>query len=287
MASVVLATCAALPDGDEDGATLLAALTAAGVDARWQAWTDDRADWSADLCVIRSTWDYTLDREAYLRWVAAVPRLVNPARVVGWNSDKIYLRDLAAVGVPVVPTSWAAPGEVADLPSGSEFVVKPSVGAGSRGAGRFAAAEVEAALLHVTALHEAGRTVLVQPYLSGVDTAGETALVYFDGVFSHAIGKGAMLPEGSVHAHDARVLYVEERISARTPTAQELAVGSLVMNLLRDRFGGDLLYARVDLLPGADGPVLVELELTEPSLFLGYADGAADRFATAIARRLR
>jgi glutathione synthase/RimK-type ligase-like ATP-grasp enzyme len=286
VATVSLATCAALPDGDEDGISLLRALTALGVTARWQAWTDTHADWSADLTVIRSTWDYTLDRERFLRWVASVPRPANPAPVVIWNSDKTYLRDLARHGVPIVPTVWAAPGEAAELPAVGEFVVKPSVGAGSRGAGRFAATDAEAARWHVRTLHEAGRTVLVQPYLADVDTAGETALIYFDGSFSHAIGKAAMLPEGVVHAVEARVLFVEERISARTATAAELAIGARVVHVLRDRFGGDLLYARVDLLPGVDGPALVELELTEPSLFLGYDEGAADRFAAAIARRL-
>jgi len=49
-----------------------------------------------------------------------------------------------------------------------------------------------------------------------------------------------------------------------------------------------LLYARVDVIPGPDGePVLVELELTEPSVFMEYAPSAAERFADAIAARAR
>ncbi len=41
------------------------------------------------------------------------------------------------------------------------------------------------------------------------------------------------------------------------------------------------------MIPGPHGaPRLIELELTEPSLFLGYAPGAADRLAGAIADRL-
>jgi len=112
-------------------------------------------------------------------------------------------------------------------------------------------------------------------------------LIYVDGVFSHAVRKGAMLPEGVAHPVDGHDLYVEERITPATPTDAELRVGDHAIAFVADRFGGPLLYARVDLLPSAAGPVVVELELTEPSLFLGYALGAADRFAAAIARRVR
>ena len=283
--TVVIATCAELPAGDEDGDALVAALADRGVAARWQVWNDPAASWADDLVVVRSTWDYTSDRDGFVAWARSMPRLANPAEVIAWNSDKTYLRDLAEAGVPVVSTTFFAPGETARLPLAGEFVVKPSVGAGSMGAGRFAADAADAARAHVTSLHDAGRTVLVQPYVTDVDTVGETALVYLDGVFSHAIGKGAMLPAGMVHPADGYRLYVEERIEAREASAAELAVGDQVMRLLRAWFGADLLYARVDLLPTPAGPLLIELELTEPSLFLSYDAKAADRLAEAIAVR--
>lgn len=282
----ILATCAELPAGDEDAELLNAALAEAGVLARWQVWTDAAADWSGDITVIRSTWDYTPVRERFVEWARGIDPIANPASVVEWNSDKTYLRNLATAGLPVVPTVWAAPGEVVDLPVDGEYVVKPSVGAGSRGAGRFAPDRADDARAHVSHLHDAGRIVLVQPYLADVDAIGETALVYVDGIFSHAVRKGAMLPAGVTHSVDSHELYVEERIAPHVATADELAVGDQAMQVVRDRFGADLLYARVDLLPSPDGPLLIELELTEPSLFLGYADGAAERFAAAIAARV-
>jgi hypothetical protein len=283
---VLLATCAALPSGDEDADVLVAALAGLGVDARWSVWTDPAVDWSSGLVVLRSTWDYTADRDAFLAWVGGLSRVANEAAVVRWNSDKVYLRDLAAAGVPTVPTNFAAPGETMTL-FGQEVVVKPSVGAGSRGAGRFTPERAEAAHRHAADLHSAGRTVLVQPYLDAVDTAGETSLIYLDGQFSHAIGKGAMLPEGVAHPVQGWELYVEERIEARVAAPEELAVGARVLGFIRDRFGADLLYTRVDLLPSPSGPVLVELELTEPSLFLqhGIGEHPAQAFATAIAAR--
>jgi len=205
---------------------------------------------------------------------------------VEWNSDKTYLADLAAAGVPVVPTAIAAPGQ--DLaPAAVEVVVKPSVGAGSRGVGRFTPDRFREAQEHAAELHAAGRTVLVQPYLADVDHAGEAALVYFDGRFSHAVTKGAMIPAGVTHSVHGDALYIEENIQPRVPRDAELAVGDAALHYIRGRFGADQLYTRVDLLPGPYGPVLVELELVEPSLFLhDEPEGrAAIRFAEAIRGR--
>jgi hypothetical protein len=289
MAAVLLATCTALPDGDEDGELLVRALAERGVAARWAVWTDPAVDWSSGLVVVRSTWDYTSDRNAFLAWVDGLPRVANAADVLHWNTDKVYLRDLAEAGVPTVATTFAAPGEQARfLEDVAEFVVKPSVGAGSRGVGRFTHDRTAEARRHAEQLHAAGRTVLIQPYLEAVDTAGETALIYLDGRFSHAVRKGPMLPDGIAHPVHGWELYIEERIEPRVPAPAELEVGAAVLAAVRDRFGADQLYTRVDLLPAPDGPVLVELELTEPSLFLQYGSGTdepAATFASAIAAR--
>ena len=281
---VVLVTCADLPEGEEDAAELVAALARQGIEAGWQVWTDPDAAWTGALTVLRSTWDYANVREDFLAWARSVPRLVNRYDLVEWNTDKTYLLELEAAGLPIVPTRCFAPGELVELPAG-EVVLKPAVGAGSRGAGRFTADRVQDARAHAAALQAAGRTVVVQPYLDGVATVGETALIYFDGVFSHAITKGTMLPDGVTHPIDGWELYVEERITPAAATAAQLAVGAQAIEFLAQR--GDVpLYTRVDLLPSADGPLLGELEVTEPSLFLLHAEGAADRFATAIAARV-
>lgn len=291
MSAVLLATCAALPDGDEDAVVLDAALARLGVPARWAAWTDPQVNWDEALVVLRSTWDYTTDRPAFLRWVKRLPRVANDAAVVAWNTDKVYLRELAASGVPTVATMFAEPGQQVVLPAFGEFILKPSVGAGSRGAGRFTPHRADAARRHATMLHDAGRVVLVQPYLAEVDSVGETSLIYVDGRFSHAIRKSALLPEGIAHPVHGWNLNVEYRIEARPPSSAELEVGAAALAAIRDRFGADQLYTRVDLLPSADGPVVVELELTEPSLSLlhgssnGDAGTPADRFAAAIAAR--
>nr|MDQ2839413.1 hypothetical protein [Actinomycetota bacterium] len=156
------------------------------------------------------------------------------------------------------------------------------------GAGRFdadLAGTADLADAHLQALHQAGRTAMIQPYLSGVDTAGETALIFLDGQFSHSVCKSAMLPPDSRHPVAGGDLYVAETITARQPSAAELAVADQVLTQLTGGLSEPLLYARIDLLPSPDGPLVVEAELTEPSLFLSYAEGAASRLAEAISAR--
>jgi len=288
---VALVTCAEVPELEEDDRLVFGPLAALGVRAEPVTWDAPGVDW-ADyrLVVLRSPWDYATRRDEFVAWAATVPALANPTDIVEWNTDKRYLEALAASGVPTVPTTWVRPDEGWEPPVGGEYVIKPAVGAGSVDTGRYDCADEEhrrLAAAHVGRLSAAGRVTMVQPYLADVDTAGETALMFFagpDGLgFSHAIRKGPMLtgPDYGVEG-----LYRAEKITARTPSDAERAVAERVLAAVPG--GADrLLYARVDLIPGPDGsPVLVELELTEPSLFLGYAEGAAERLARAIALRL-
>ncbi|MFI6237921.1 RimK family alpha-L-glutamate ligase [Micromonospora sp. NPDC050784] len=289
---VALVTCADLADLDPDDRLVLAPLAARGVAVQTVIWDDPDVDWSSyDLVVLRSPWDYALRRDEFVSWASTVPALVNPAEVVRWNTDKRYLAELSAAGVPTVPTSWIEPGESWQLPAETgEYVLKPAVSAGSQDTGRYDLADPEhrdLATAHARRLSGAGRVTMVQPYLRAVDTEGETALLFLAGpeglAFSHAIRKGPML-SGPDLGPDG--LYKAEEITPRTARPEQLAVAEQTLATVP---GGtrQLLYARVDLIPGPDGePVLVELELTEPSLFIGYADGAPDRLATAITTHL-
>jgi hypothetical protein len=132
-------------------------------------------------------------------------------------------------------------------------------------------------------LLEKGRTVMVQRYVESVDVEGEVGLLYIDGRFSHAIHKAATLVRPG--AAEGRV-FAPERITAAEPEPGQLSAADAVLDALPWP-RGDLLYARVDLVRGENGESrLLEVELTEPSLYLRCGDGAADRFAAAIARRL-
>ena len=285
MPKLALATAIASFALDEDLPPLMAACAEAGIDATPLAWDDPTVSWARfDAVLLRSTWDYMDRREEFLAWcarVAAIVPLWNAPDVVRWNTDKRYLAELARAGVPVIPSHFLAPGDDPNaLPALDEFVVKPTIGAGSRDCRRYVAAERDLATAHAAALLEQGKHVLVQPYQLAVDEHGETALLFFGGEFSHAIRKAPLLQR---HAEPTRALFAPERIGARTPSAAELDVARRVLAALPF---GPLPYARVDLLPSADGPQLLELELTEPSLFLAYGPGAADRFVAVLQRML-
>jgi hypothetical protein len=266
---------------DPDLPLLVDALGAEGVTADVVRWDDASADWDAyRLSVIRSTWDYAWRLPEFLAWAGRVPRLRNAADVVRWNTDKTYLRDLERAGLPVVPTVWN-PAAEADLPEATEWVVKPSVSAGSRDTARWS--DADDALAHVAALVAAGRTAMVQPYLRSVDAVGETALLFLGGHFSHAVRKGPLLAagEGIRQDRDSR-----GDLRAAEGTAEQLRVAREVHDALPALVAGaaDLLYARIDLVADASGRIAVlEVELTEPSLFLPQAPGAAARLARAIA----
>jgi glutathione synthase/RimK-type ligase-like ATP-grasp enzyme len=282
--AVALATCAALPAGDEDAPLLTAALSERGVAAASAVWDDDAVDWRRfDLVVPRSTWDYAERRDAFLAWASRLPRVENPVDVLRWNSDKRYLGELAASGVPLVPTSVLAPGDPFAAPA-APFVVKPAVSAGARGAAAYAPGDEHRAAAHVSALHAEGRSALVQPFFEAIHREGETGLVYLGGSYSHAFGKAGILEPGRPPTGG---LYAPETIDARTASPDERAVAEAAL-AAAPFAASELLYARVDVVPGPGGePVVLELELTEPSLYLAYEPGAAARFADAITARLR
>ena len=286
MRTIALVTTTAARDLDEDLPPLAAALTARGFAVETPSWDDASVEWSRfALALLRSTWDYTERLDEFLDWARATARrtrLLNPTELIAWNTDKRYLATLERSGVPIIPSAFFAPGEPARLPDSGEFVVKPSVGAGSRGAKRFGATDRDAALAHTRALQAAGFMALVQPYLASVDANGETALLYFDGQFSHAVRKGPLLTLGG---SEVEGLFAPETITPRVAQPDELEVGRRAVAAIP---GGAPLYARVDLIRDEVGmPRVLELELTEPSMFFMQASGSAERFAAAIAARLQ
>ena len=302
-ARLALATCAQLPELDADDLPLREALHARGVPTDVVVWDDPTVDWSAYThVVIRSTWDYTDRATQFSDWTRRVERtstLLNPADVVAWNIDKTYLRDLEQRGIPIVPTIWLDPERNLDaraihtrFPAFGDFVIKPTVSAGSRDTGRYDAGVTPSrslAITHAKNLLAVGRRVMLQRYLTQVDTQGESALVYVDGEFSHAVRKEPLL-EGPYRAGETEgVMFRERVLAAGDPTERERAVGDLVVAELGKVFAdrGPLLYTRVDLIPDDEGqPVVLEVELAEPALFFEPHPGAVERFADAVVARL-
>ena len=291
MPEVAFVTCARLPDLDADDRMVVEPLRSLGCNVTAAVWDDPRIDWNRfDVSVLRSTWDYTDRRDAFVRWAQSVPRLLNPAHVVEWNTDKRYLEDLAQAGVPVVPTSWISEAAEAELPERGEYVLKPSVGAGSLDADRFdlaAAGERARAAEHVNRLLASGHTVMIQPFAAAIETSGETGVILVEGEFSHAIRKGPML--GPAARNDVDGLYKEETIEPSDASSGELELARSALTAAARilELNEPLLYARIDMVPGDDGrPMLMELELTEPSLFMATTPGSEVGFASAVANRV-
>jgi hypothetical protein len=236
--------------------------------------------------VIRSAWDYTTRAGEFLAWCAAVGprRLRNAPDLVAFNADKRYLAELP---VPTVPTAFVGPTE--PMPSlEGEIVVKPNISAGARDTGRFGAAAHDEARALIVRIQASGRVALVQPYLASVDLRGETALVFLAGELSHVLRKRAVLDRDEVaplaegqHA-PALAMLREDLVGPGVADDPERALAGRVLSEISKRFGVPL-YARVDLVWGADGePLLLELEAIEPLLYLTGSPGAAQRLADAV-----
>lgn len=281
---IALITYEGLPELTEDDRRLLEPLRARGLRPHAVVWDDPRVDWERfRLGVVRSLWDYFLKPAAFLAWLERVaPRveLLNPPEVLRWNSHKAYLLEMAEQGLPVTPTVLCPRAERASLEAlvaargWDTVVVKPAVSGGGRLTRRFARARLaDEGQAHLESVLAEG-DALVQPFLPALHEGGERSYLFFDGVFSHAVDRpatmeapGGVAPDGVPMVPRAAEVALSARVVAATPRPT--------------------LYARVDVATGPDGaPLLQELEVIEPRLFLGASASAAERLAEAIARHV-
>ncbi len=278
---VALVSCVTLPEPDPDEQPLLDALAAAGLKAQVLAWDDPGVDWSrAQVAVLRSSWNYPWMVDEFLNWAtttSAVTDLWNPLELVRWNLHKRYLVELERHGVPVTPTVVVERGakhslaSVLDGRDWAEAVVKPAVSAGSFRTMKVDRASRDAGESHFRSL-VAERDALIQPYLNSVEEYGERALVWIDGELTHSVRK------------QPRFAGQDESVSEAMPiTDAERRLARLAVEVI----DGTPLYARIDAAPGPDGnPIVMELEMIEPSLFFPQCPAALDRFVTGIRDRL-
>ena len=299
MPRIAIATAIAAAGMDDDLVPLRAACLAAGIDAWVLAWDDATVGWARfDAVLVRSTWDYTERLDEFLGWCARVQadtELLNPLALLRWSTDKHYLDDLAAMGIPTVPGVFVEP-DADPLPAlqsflarypDPEYVVKPAISAGARDTQRYARLQEFAAGNHVARLLDAGRSVMLQPYLDKVDTEGESGLVYIGGQFSHAIRKAPRLLPGNLAGSEA---IAAETVTCHEPATDELALAEATMAAIsrHPALGhAEPIYARIDLIRDAGGgPCVLELELVEPSLFLPLVPAASGRLAAAVLAHL-
>lgn len=279
---IAFATCHQFSAGAADDAALIAELERRGHTVLQRVWNRDGFD-DVDLILLRSCWDYHQDVTGFRSWLeriaASGTRVLNPATTALWNLDKSYLEQLAQRGVQIPTTAWIPRGSstaLADVLAQHGLdaaVVKPVVsmsGWETWRTGRVDAARDEARFRQLVEQ----RDVMVQTFASAVLEQGELSLVYFGGRFSHAIRKLPRHGEFRIHAEHGgnaspyqppeAILAEAERIVRATPSWESL------------------LYARVDLVPSTEGPLLMELELIDPELFFRFDPAAAARLVDAL-----
>ena len=272
---------------------LLDKLRERGAEVAYVPWTDDEADWdSPDLVVARSPWDYAQRHAEFVEWVRRVGApLENAPALIEWNSDKRYLGDLAADGVPVVETTYVGRGD--QVPAiDSEVVVKPAVSGGARDTGRFGPASAEAGRALIERICDRGGTAMVQPFVATVETSGETAVVTIAGEVSHVLRKAPVLrPDEVAPVREdglgvAEAMYDPGLVVAGDADSDEIELAGRTLGAVRRRFSTTPLIARIDMLRDPSGrPVVLELEAIEPNLYFDHAPEAADRLADAIIAR--
>jgi glutathione synthase/RimK-type ligase-like ATP-grasp enzyme len=276
---LAIATAAAYPNATPDDAGLIRHLRDLGLDAVFEIWNDDTVDWTAyDAVLIRTIWDYHKHYAAYLAWLDLLDRLsvpaVNDTALQRWNSDKRYLLDLAERGVDVVPTQVAARNELEDVlisMNGRDVVVKPTVSATAWRAVRGTVGDAEFAAA-VADLPDGD--YLVQPFMPEIADAGEWSLLFFDGIYSHAVIKRPAAGDYRVQ-DDFGGTTTAEPPSGAVVAAAEKALAAVPVGHA---------YARVDGVVSNGAFLLMEVELIEPFLFLDTHPGAAEHFASTIAR---
>ncbi len=269
---------------DPDAAPLQAALAALGASSRLVSWDDPTVEWASfSQIVLSSTWDSVDRPRDYLAWARnaeAVSTLVNPVAVIEWNLDKIHQRDLAAAGVPTVPTTWVASDDLWESPPEFEHVVKPSISGGGRDTARYAAGD-PAGVAHVERLQRAGQTVMVQEYQFAIDEEDETDLVFIAGAFSHAVAKKPLLVagEGIVNRPWERMSWT----GVVEPTGDQFAASEMTMRAVSELLGQWPLYGRIDLVCSSErSPLVLEVELIDPYLSLDLEPAGATRLACAL-----
>ena len=252
-------------------------------------WDDTAFDWAGcDACLIRTTWDYQERYDEFIAWarrVSGETKLFNPFEIVRWNTDKRYLRDLESRGFPIVPTVWIDVGCSIDLRGvladrgWERAILKPVIGSTSREILRFDATNIgiEAATRHLDRLLKR-ESMILQQYLSSVETEGELSVILIDGEITHCVRK---IPVSG----DYRV---QDDFGGTDEPAELSATDLDSARRIVESVDAPWLYARVDFLTDYEGRLrLTELEMVEPSLFFRHCRQAADRLADALCRRLK
>lgn len=281
-----LVTCAAYPQLYEDDLLLVPELEKLGISAVPAVWSDTTIDWASfDALLIRSPWDYFQRNDEFRDWlssrIASRVLMCNSSDILDWNYDKRYLKDLQAKGISVVPTIFIGRGEQANVAAlarargWDDIVVKPTISGAAYRTYRFFVDDAANYAKEIDGILE-DRGVIVQPFLPEIVSDGELSLLFFDGVYSHAMLKRAKVNEYRVQFQFGGT---EHRVEVEPALVEQARACVLSAPSLP-------VYARVDGVVKDGQFLLMELEVFEPLMFLAGHSEAPTRFARAVQGRL-
>ena len=287
MTRVCFVTCRRWPEISESDRLVARALEARGARVEGRAWNEPAASFEGfDAVVLRSSWDYHFEPQAFLAWLdrleRAGTRVFNPPALVRWNVSKRYLIALQAAGVPTVATVGLEDETRAGLEAimrghgWRACVLKPEIGASAHDT-RLVTADTLAEAATAIATGAIRRPVLVQPFVEEVRTRGEWSLIFIEGSLTHSVLKRPAAGDFRVQSHLGGTV----RAEPAPPGVVRAARAALAA------LPAAPLYARIDAVETPDGALIMEVEVNEPGLFFTHAPpAAAVRFAEALLARI-
>jgi glutathione synthase/RimK-type ligase-like ATP-grasp enzyme len=292
MKKLALATYSGLPQLTESDVLVVEPLQELGIDAVATPWDDPEIDWhNFDGVIIRSTWNYHKNHDAFLDWIERLSsqdiRVWNPAEIITWNTDKIYLKQLEEAGIQIVPTEWIPKGsherahlsETLEKNGWDRAVLKPRVSASADGVSLISAANIEENEYKVREMNQL-HDLMLQPLVEEIKN-GEWSIMFINDEYSHSVLK---LP-------DADSIYVQSELGGTwkvaEPSASLIEQAKKSINSAHEvtNVSEPFLFTRVDGVEVKGELQLMELELIEPELFFSVIPDAAIRFAKAIASK--
>jgi hypothetical protein len=284
---LAIATCAQLPQVYPDDVYFVSQLERLGVRPTVCVWNDPSVDWTVfDAVLIRTVWDYFQHYAAFLAWLDTLDRLgvstINDTRLIRWNSEKRYLLDIEQQGVPIIPTRVAPAGRLQETLASAtedELVIKPSVSGGAWHTVR-GKPGTDAFKKAIEAL-PADLDFLIQPFVPEIASHGEWSLLYFAGVYSHAVLKRPASGDYRVQTEHGGIA------TEAIPDTAIMQAADMALTAVAALGHREQAYARVDGVVVGDQFRIMELELVEPLLHLTIRPDAADRFAAYVVARLR
>ena len=247
----------------------------------WRAPLDQLTTY--DLAYLGTPWDYTEAKDEFLERLEALEAagvvVANPAEVIRWNSDKLYLAELAVRGAPSISTLWPMSAGPADVLAAFDHfgtdrvVVKRRVGAGAIGQDSFTRTSPPPPHWRID------QPAMIQPFLPAIQSEGEHSFIFVDGQFSHGLIKRAAKGDYRIQS-----LYGGIEVAV-DPAEADLAAAVAVMAMLP--FAAAPHYARIDMVRLDSGELaVIEAELIEPYLYPLQGPEFGARMADGLLARL-